>query len=316
MNNTTENTNITFHKPNCLHMRYFFTNRDGYDILALQISYVLTSLMILIFNGILLLKFLKKKTKSRPDKLFIIMSTSDLGVGLFSVPLISIPLFIDVNTACLFSPYIHFFLFMPYVFSWTMVVIIALDRVFMITNGQTYGKYVTMKVLYGMIIFLFLKDIATALIVALDKDFLDGVNVIVQYTQFFVECFFILATIIAYIYLYYFFRKKSNIMANARHGGRNFDKKLLLTVLYTFICLIIFTIPQFAGVILQYLYKNIADVIFMRNILYWQFVVLFSNSYANALILLYNNRGKNYKGNKQSKTSISGNITQQNTHDK
>ena len=180
-------------------------------------------------------------------------------------------------------------------FSWTMVIIIAVDRVLMITKGHTYGKYVTMNVLYGVITFILLKDLVTSLYIAFDADYMSPIDSFIQYFQIFVEITFILITITVYIYLFYFVRSRSTIMANSRHGGTNFNKRLLLTVSYTFICLLVFTLPQFAGVIVVPFVGTTNDPVFQRNLYYWQLIFIYSNSFANALILLYNNREKKKK---------------------
>lgn len=63
------------------------------DALMLQIYFIFTTLAIVILNGVLLHKLYKKRCKSRADKIFIILSCSDLGIGVFSIPIISISLF-------------------------------------------------------------------------------------------------------------------------------------------------------------------------------------------------------------------------------
>lgn len=56
------------------------------DALMLQIYFIFKTLAIVISNGVLLHKLYKKRCKSRADKIFIILSCSDLGVGVFSIP--------------------------------------------------------------------------------------------------------------------------------------------------------------------------------------------------------------------------------------
>ena len=52
---------------------------------------------IVISNGILLHKLFMKRCKTRPDKIFITLSCSDISVSLFSIAIISIPLFTQVS---------------------------------------------------------------------------------------------------------------------------------------------------------------------------------------------------------------------------
>ena len=112
-------------------------------------------LLIAVSNGLLLYALLKKKQKTRADKLFIILSASDICVGSISLPISSLSLIItDFGTFCKISPCLTFFFYFPYVFSWTIVVTISVDRVLMITKRHIYGKFVTMKVLYSVMMFL------------------------------------------------------------------------------------------------------------------------------------------------------------------
>ena len=70
-----------------------FFHNHSVDTLILQIYFIITALAIAISNGTLLWRLLKNGMKRRADKIFIILSCSDIGVGLFSIQLVSIPLF-------------------------------------------------------------------------------------------------------------------------------------------------------------------------------------------------------------------------------
>ena len=85
-----------------------------------------------------------------------------------------------------------------------------------------------------------------AIAVAMDGEILEGLSFTMRYTQTVGEVFFIIVTIVAYMYLVYFVRSKSREIANQRRGGIKIDKKLLMTIAYTYICLVIFTFPYFA----------------------------------------------------------------------
>ena len=127
----------------------------------LQIYFIFTALTIVISTGILMRKLFKKRYKTRADKIFIILSCSDIGVGLFSIPVTSLPLFkwdvsaFDINNT---FDYIYHFIwifsaYFLYSFSWILVVTIAL---FIITKGHIYKEVITMKRLYWIITFCLL----------------------------------------------------------------------------------------------------------------------------------------------------------------
>ena len=83
-------SNISISQPKCRHLRLLF-QQYFVDILTLQMYYTFTALVIVISNGLLLYRLLKKKRKGRTDKMFIIPSCSDICVGLLSVPMNSLP---------------------------------------------------------------------------------------------------------------------------------------------------------------------------------------------------------------------------------
>ena len=142
----------------------------------LQIYFIITALAITIWNSTLLGKLFKKRSKTSADRIFIILSCSDIGVGIFSIQTVSIPLFkweIKINAL----DYIHCFLWIfpacfPYGFSWMLIVIIALDRVFVITKGQMYKQYITMKTLYWIITVCLVLILATVIPASLKHDLL------------------------------------------------------------------------------------------------------------------------------------------------
>ena len=187
------------------------------DILILQIYYTFTAIAIVTLNGLLLYKLLKKKLKMRADKMFIILSCSNIGVGLSSVPISSLPLFIkNFDVLCMLSPILRFFFYIPYSFSWSVITIVALDRVLIIAKGYRYKKHVIMKNLYGLTIFSLLMNLIMAITVAMDGELLEGLSFAMRYTQTVGEVFLIIVTIVAYMYLVYFVCSKSREIANQR----------------------------------------------------------------------------------------------------
>ena len=49
------------------------------------------------------------------------------------------------------------------------------------------------------------------------------------------ELCFIFITIMAHVYLFHYVQSKSWKLANKRHGEINFDKKLMMTITYTYV---------------------------------------------------------------------------------
>ena len=175
-NITDQRNNSSMDITRCANLIQWFGDRE-YDIFLLAIFYYIIGVVTVIANGLLLYKLLEKKQKRRTDKLFIILSLSDICVGLVSVPVTSLPFFItDFEILCKLSPSLIFFSYFPYIFSWTMVIIISVDRVFMVTRSRIYQKLVTMNVLYFVIAFLLLKDILCLIFMNLYLDALEFSN--------------------------------------------------------------------------------------------------------------------------------------------
>ena len=225
MNQTKFNTSTAQEEwqPPCL-----IVHDNSVDLLILLIYIMFTALAIITSNALLLHRLLKKKQKTRADKMFIILSCSDTGVGLFSLPVISLELFSCAATAdvfvAVFSSYLlwSFAVCFPFFFSWTLIIIIILDRALIITKAQVYKKYITMKVLYWVITFflLFIFMLVTIAIMELQQK-----N---SYSRLYIvhllELCFVFITIMAYAYLFYFVRSKSQVIENKRHCGTNLTK--------------------------------------------------------------------------------------------
>ena len=301
MNQTKFNNTTAYEEwePRCL-----IVQSNSVDLLILQIYIIFTALAIITSNALLLHRLLKKQRKTRADKIFTILSCSDIGVGLFSIPVISLELF--SCAANVFGAIFPFYLLwnfaacFPFIFSWTLIIIIAFDRVLIITKAQIYKKYITMKVLYRVIILflLFIFVLVTLAIMDLQRN---GHN---SYMTFYIvlllELCFIVVTVIAYAYLLHFVRSKSRVVENKRHGRTDFNKKLMMTITYTYICLLFFTLPHFAGIAI-YFFFQIRDQKILINLICWIIILPYSNSYANAFIILYRSRG-NHKAVRENKS--------------
>ena len=98
--------------------------------------------------------------------MFITLSFSDICVGLLSVPTIFLTLFTqNLDVLCMIFSIMKFFLYLPYGFSWFMIIIITIDRVLLITKGHIYKTHITMKVIYSITVFSILLNLAVATLV-------------------------------------------------------------------------------------------------------------------------------------------------------
>ena len=149
MNQTKFNTTTAQEEWQLLcHIAHF----NSVELLILRIYVIFTALSTITSNVASLHKLLTEKQKTRADKMFVILSCSDTGDDLFSLPMMSLELFTcDLEAGAVLPLLWDFLAVFPYTFSSILILIIALDRVLIITKAQVYKKYVTMKVLYWVI---------------------------------------------------------------------------------------------------------------------------------------------------------------------
>ena len=268
-------------------------HESGIDLTVLQIAFVTTTFLILSSNGVLLRKLLLKNKKTRADILFIILSLSDMGVGAFTVPLLSLIAFsLKQDVICFLHTVMTFFTYYPFSFSWAMVIIIAIDRCLMITKSDSYGKIVTNKALFLFIGFIFVTiTCSLAVIIARGELALNSPKISgIHFFQMILELVFMFTTAALYSYLLYFVRRSARKLTITRniHSQHSYIDQLTKSVFLIYLCLILLTLPQVAGLVL-WLFHPAAVLAEMstRKTFGWSVLTLYANSYVNALILIY-----------------------------
>ena len=117
------------------------------------------SFMIIVTSS-LVIRHIYRKTakKSRVDSIFIVLSISDIGVGLFSqTSLGMIPLcsnsYIDCGYPQVFSFAVDFFFLFPFTFYYIVTTIIAADKLLVLTKQHNCENFVTKKILKCILAF-------------------------------------------------------------------------------------------------------------------------------------------------------------------
>lgn len=274
--------------------QYF--HEPGIDLTVLKLAFIATAVLILASNGLLLRKLLLKREKTRADKLFIILSLSDMGIGACTIPMLSLLTFsLKRDIVCLLHPVTTFFTYYPYLFSWAMVIIIAIDRCLMITKSNTYGKYITNKFLYLFIGLVFLAiTCVTAIVIPKGKYKLYSRKISAAFMfQIFMQLLSIFTVAALYSYLLYYVRKKAKRFDNnrRRHSQQIYSEQVTKSIFLIYLCLIFFSLPHAVG-LLVWLSNPPATPsnVTVRNRFCWLVLSLYSNSYVNAMILIYRTR--------------------------
>ena len=124
-----------------------------YEIFVVIISIAIVSTSSLVIHHITKVQ----DKKSRSDFIFVILSGSDIIVGLVTVPLNGVYwYFLKENDVSDFlSTAYAFFGDFPYYFSCLITVVIAVDRLFVITIDQKYKNLIKPRILKGIIIAMF-----------------------------------------------------------------------------------------------------------------------------------------------------------------
>lgn len=210
-------------------------HESGIDLTVLQIAFITTTFLILLSNGVLLRKLFLKNKKTRADILFIILSLSDMGVGAFTVPLLSLITFsLKQDIICFLHTVMTFFTYYPFSFSWAMVIIIAIDRCLMITKSDSYGKVVTNKALYLFIGFIFITiTCSLAVIITRGELTLNSPKISgIHFFQMILELVFMFTTAALYSYLLYFVRRSARKLTITRsiHSQHSYSEQLTKSV--------------------------------------------------------------------------------------
>ena len=127
------------------------------NLVIFEVVTAISSFLIIATSSLIVHNFYGKVRKSRAHLFFIILSVSDIGVGLLSQALLLIQPVCYCNVKCNESTFsiIMFFTLFPYTFSYIVTTIIAMDRLLIATLQQHYEHLVTKGTLKHIVAFCF-----------------------------------------------------------------------------------------------------------------------------------------------------------------
>ena len=275
----------------CQELTLYF-DTFGIDIVFLKIAFVITALLIVSTNVVLLTKLIKKKHKTRPDKLFMILTVADLCTGVISIPIISLPLHeLDLDHLCNFSNFLTFFSLYPCLFSVHMCIIIALDRYLIITRNKLYIKYVRNIILYCVIFVLFLISFLLTMLHSMTGHFFEFHHKLETHALVFIvvivttELLIFPTAFILYYKLYKYVLCQSQNIAENRSGA-TVNQKLIKTITFICLSLLVFIVPHFALFVISFLITTENGSIY-RIMIYLSAILIYSNAWINPVILLW-----------------------------
>ena len=275
---------------NCMMFRNLFETQ-GIDKLFLKIGYSVSSIIIVIANTAVIRALVSQRCQTREQKMFILLSTSDIVVGIFTVPFTNILFYTEISEDiyCKLFPVIIYAIYTPVNFSWTTTIVIALDRILLITLNRIHVKYMTGKILCYIFVQNFLianlLSIWSIVTVKYPPKILDANPFTITLSV--LELTFIIITASLYIYLLHYVRKKARVMKESCYvGGRqqNICHRATNTIAYVLMFLVTCNVAQLVGMTYATLSKLNENVV-VRNSIFWPTLALYLNSFLNAVIL-------------------------------
>ena len=295
---------------NCSNLSSEFKKREDYfySVLTEQISVfitfeiviVLISLLIVFSNSLVIYRIIKVQVeKVKYDFAFVILSASDIGVGLFSVPMVGVQS--NYERILQNMPYIAsiattFFGYFPYSFSCLFTAAIAVDRLIFIRLSPKYKNLFTTKTLKSIAIILFLISFTFSSILTIPFYNAQARRNIPFWVHYTFYCSLIIvgtlctvAVILTHLYILYFALRRPDLKIVKKNCSKNYNQKRLInTISYIcisqLICVIPFLLFRLAG-----LNGRIPDKLY-SDINPWLGILVYSKCFCNALIILKNKK--------------------------
>ena len=220
---------------------------SGIEKVSLLIGYGITGLLIISLNFVLI-KALFKQPRTRATILLLILSISDTGVGLFTIPFTMLRFVnLNKNIFCSLVPSMMFFSYFPFSFSLCVTTIISIDRCLMVTKSNFHTKYMTTGIITFKLIALFVICFAGSFVISVTA-FNDNYKVaeLFHACQLVTEFTIIIVTCYLNLKLYCFVKRTSQQMAASRHEGttESYSSRLTTTIAYLFTFMVFFTGTQ------------------------------------------------------------------------
>ena len=217
---------------------------DPSFLISFEILLTVVSVTIITTSSMVIHQILENKKKcSRINSIFIILSVSDIAVGLFSHPVLGIFWYFQQkqpDIPFVISAFQIFFGNFPYSLSFLITMAIALDRLFVVTLQQKYKNIVTGKMLKLAIAVLFLltlsyTSVASYYMLLIDKDNIALIDTLsISYNS--VCMIGEIIMICAYFYILFFASRKFNEthISKQCHIKQN-RRRLTKTIMFIFI---------------------------------------------------------------------------------
>lgn len=249
------------------------------------------TILIIVTNSLVIKNIYSKTSRTRADSMFTLLSISDIGVGVLSMP--SIGVYYPFGKS-LFYYYCHglrapliiigFCLHFPYTFSMILTAIIAIDRLLIIIWQNCYKDIIsdfrlklTVTVLLTINIgcnFLGTYFLLSEMCCDIRDVITAGLGGIITMSM--------IAVILAYMRILFLVRNNSKTMAACKHCNNKSDRRLSKTIFHILACQITCTVPYLTRLTL--LLCNFS--LYLRFLAPWFMILRNCQCFCNAIILL------------------------------
>ena len=209
-----------------------------------EVATVIISALV-IFTSCWVLRYIYlKDSRSRTDYLLVVTSITDIGVGLFRLPLSGVDIACKSFIKC--SALIHYLLFSTIffpLFSYLITTVIAMDRLLLITKHYKYKTIVTTQRLKIIVAFIFVSSIGFSFFDVYYVLYLERHFSIYKIILLSMMVILPLMIVVAYTYILCYVYKRSNDISHCKVSGKNNNKKILNSIMFILISQVITTLP-------------------------------------------------------------------------
>lgn len=250
------------------------------------------AIAIVISNTLLLCSLVNQK-RNRTNIMFIILSASDLLVGLLSLPLRFL-FFIGVlqeESRMLEA----FFDIGPPAFSWVMTIIISAERCVVVTHPRLHEKFG--KFFFNILIIISFIVVLSASIHKMNVGYWSDnfsqclanfKEITTWYTfQIAIEFFLFSTAGLLQLYLLYHIKKKFRALENNRHSASDHGTRVTKSIRLLFLCLVVCYVPHIgAYTIMKFRLIHITSGVYYFYFDNMAVFFVYFNSLFNSIILL------------------------------
>lgn len=268
------------------------------ETILFQICCTLASTLIIISN-VMLARSLYKQKRNRIDTMFLIVSASDIFVGLLSIPMILLRISIsDIFTLCQLMPVVEFFAVFPCGLSIWLLAYLSIERYLVLIHPIIYRKCMKNSRSIALTAFVCVSIISYAAYISYrthqaialvsisqvinKRNFLYN---LLQFGQWSTEMLFIFGGALINLKLYVHVRKKARTMKDNRHCKSAPSDALNMAIVRIFFAMVICELPHITLTFLDLFY--IIDIKRLKiRVVYWVLLLLYCRGFLNAVILL------------------------------